>query len=57
MTSLEGNITCEGNTVGKPDIILLCILERVILQGSRAEYYHTCDMLSINEISNIAHEY
>ena len=45
MTSLEDNITCEGNIVGKPDIILPCILERVILQGSRAVYYHTRDML------------
>ena len=65
----EGNITCEGNITGKHCRILPCTWNEltevtwvilpamVILQGNTAEYYPAHDMLSTNEIFNIAYDY
>ena len=36
---------------------VLHVLATIILQGNDAEYYSPRDMLSTNEISNIAYEY
>ena len=54
MTSLECNITSNGNIAGKPDRIFPILFARVILQDNLAEYYPARDMLTTNEISKIA---
>ena len=45
----DGNITCKVNKI--------ILLARVLLQDDIIEYYPAGDMLSTNEISNIAYEY